>query len=32
MKQIATKTGLSRATIARVIKKAIPDKENIKLG
>jgi transposase len=31
-RQIASKTGLSRATIARVIKKHIPNKENIKMG
>ncbi len=31
-RQIATKTGFSKATIARVIKKAFPNKENIKMG
>src|SRR5882762_6001342 len=30
-RQIATKTGFSKATIARVIKKAFPNKENIKM-
>ena len=31
-RQIATKTGFSKATIARVINKAFPNKENIKMG
>ena len=31
-RQIATKTGFSKATIARVIKKGFPNKENIKMG
>src|SRR5258706_1998965 len=31
-RQIATKTDFSKATIARVIKKAFPNKENIKMG
>jgi len=31
-RQIASKTGLSKSTIATVIKKNIPDKENSKLG
>src|SRR5882762_9147050 len=31
-RQIATNTGFSKVTIARVIKKAFPNKENIKMG
>src|SRR5882757_10410782 len=31
-RQIAAKTGFSKATIARVIKKVFPNKENIKMG
>ena len=31
-RQIATKTGFSKVTIARVIKKRFPNKENIKMG
>jgi hypothetical protein len=31
-RNIASKTGLSKATVARVIKKSTPDKENINIG
>ena len=30
--QIASKTGLGKSTVARVIKEILPEKENIKLG
>ncbi|KAG2055697.1 hypothetical protein BDR06DRAFT_1045497 [Suillus hirtellus] len=32
IRQIASKTGLSRAIIARIIKKSISNKENINIG
>ena len=31
-RQIESKTGLGKSTVARVIKELIPEKENIKLG
>ncbi|KAJ8579746.1 hypothetical protein M405DRAFT_754140, partial [Rhizopogon salebrosus TDB-379] len=31
-RQIASKTGVSRSTIATVIKQNLPDKENTKMG
>ena len=31
-RQIASKTGLGKYTVARVIKEILPKKENIKLG
>ena len=31
-RQIASKTGLGKSTVARVIKELLPEKENIKLG
>ena len=31
-RQIASKTGLGKSTVARVIKEALPEKENVKLG
>jgi transposase len=31
-RNIASKTGLSKATVARVIKKSTPNKENINIG